>query len=111
MHFSTLILHKPSRYKDTSKRKKVTILIDYGITHNFINYKVAKYLNFFIYPAPKFQVMIADGGTINCLGKFHSIKLNMGEYFFDIPMISNPNEWCRCWIRDPMVTIIGNIGL
>jgi hypothetical protein len=32
--------------------------------------------------------MIADGGTINCSGKCESIKLNMGEYFLDIPMIS-----------------------
>jgi hypothetical protein len=32
--------------------------------------------------------MIADGGTINCSGKCHSIKLNMGEYFLDSPMIS-----------------------
>jgi hypothetical protein len=31
--------------------------------------------------------MIANGGTINCSGKFHSIKLNMGEYFLDSPMI------------------------
>jgi len=32
--------------------------------------------------------MIADGGTINCLGKCHSFKLNMGEYFLDSPTIS-----------------------
>jgi hypothetical protein len=32
--------------------------------------------------------MIADGGTINCSGKCHSIKLNMGDYLLDRPMIS-----------------------
>jgi hypothetical protein len=32
--------------------------------------------------------MIAYGGTINCSGKCHSIKLNMGEYLLDSPMIS-----------------------
>jgi len=32
--------------------------------------------------------MIEDGGTTNCSGKFHSIKLNIGEYFLDGPMIS-----------------------
>jgi hypothetical protein len=31
--------------------------------------------------------MIPDGGTINVSRKFHSVKLNMGEYFLDIPMI------------------------
>jgi hypothetical protein len=51
------------------KKKKVIVLIDSGSTHNFIPYKLAKDLNFFVYPTPEFQVMIADGGTINCLGK------------------------------------------
>jgi hypothetical protein len=32
--------------------------------------------------------MIADGGTINYSEKCHSIKINMGEYFLDSPMIS-----------------------
>jgi carbamoylphosphate synthase small subunit len=48
------------------KKKKVIVLIDYGSTHNFIHYKLAKALNCSIYPMPKFQVMIANGGTINC---------------------------------------------
>jgi hypothetical protein len=51
------------------KKKKVIVLIDSGNTHNFIHYKLAKDLYCFVYPAPEFQVMIADGGTINCSGK------------------------------------------
>jgi hypothetical protein len=43
------------------KKKKVIVLIDYGSTHNFIHYKLAKALNFFVYSTPKFQIMIADG--------------------------------------------------
>jgi hypothetical protein len=70
------------------KNKKVTILIDLGNTHNFINCKLAKDLNCFVYPALEFQVMIVDGGTINCSVKCHSIKLNMGEYFLYSPIIS-----------------------
>jgi hypothetical protein len=62
------------------KRRKVIVLIDYGSTHNFIHYKLAKALNFFIYPTPKFQVMITDGGTINCSGKFHKILLQGNMY-------------------------------
>jgi hypothetical protein len=51
------------------KKKKVILLIDSSSTQNFIHYKLAKALNFFIYLAPEFQVMIADGGTIDCSGK------------------------------------------
>ena len=64
-----LTLLKLSRSKDISKIKKVIVVIDLGSTHNFIHCKVAKDLNCFVYPTLEFQVMIIDGGTINCLGK------------------------------------------
>jgi len=67
--------------------KKVAVLVDYGGTHNFINYKLTKFLKFFIFTTLVFQVMIVDGGAINCFGKCHGIKLNMGEYLFDSLMI------------------------
>jgi hypothetical protein len=72
------------------KKKKVIVLIDSSSAHNFIHYKLPKALNFFVYPAPEFQVMIADGGTINCSGKFNKINLTMGEYVVNIPMITIP---------------------
>jgi hypothetical protein len=68
------------------KKQKVKVLIDSGSTHNFINKKLATRLNCFIYPAPGFQVLIADGGTISCSGKCHSIKISMGDYQLDTPM-------------------------
>jgi hypothetical protein len=61
------------------KKKRVIVLIDSGSTHNFIHYKLAKALNCFVYPAPEFQVMIADGGTINCSRKCNNINLTMGN--------------------------------
>ena len=66
------------------------MLIDYGSTHHFIHCKVAKDLNCFVYLAPKFQVMIVDGGTINCSGKCHNINLTMGEYVLNSPMMAIP---------------------
>jgi hypothetical protein len=39
---------------------------------------------------PKFQVMIAYGGTINCSGKCNKINITMEEYVMNIPMISIP---------------------
>ena len=64
------------------------MLIDYGSTHNFIHYKLSKVLNFFIYLAPKFQVMIVDGGSINFLVKFHKINMTMGKYVLNSPIIA-----------------------
>ena len=34
--------------------------------------------------------MVANGGTINCSRKCHSIKLTMGEYVLNRPIISIP---------------------
>ena len=51
------------------KKKEVIVLIDLGSTYNFIHCKIAKELNFFLYPTPKCQVMVANGGNINFSGK------------------------------------------
>ena len=34
--------------------------------------------------------MVANGGTINCFGKCHNIKISMGEYVLNSPMLSIP---------------------
>ena len=34
--------------------------------------------------------MVTNGGTINFSGKFHNIKLTMGEYVWNSPMLSIP---------------------
>ena len=70
------------------KKKKLIVLIDSISTHNFIHCKVAKELNFFLYPTRECQVMVENGGTINLFGKCHNIKLTMGEHVLNSPMLS-----------------------
>ena len=36
--------------------------------------------------------MVANGGTINFSGKYHNIKLSMGEYVLNSPILSIPME-------------------
>ena len=64
--------------------------MDLGSTHNFIHCKVAKELNYFLYPTPEYQVIMENGGTTNLSGKCHNIKLTMGEYVLNSPMLSIP---------------------
>jgi hypothetical protein len=87
MHWLELAPQTP-KIEGYIEMKKVIVLIDFGSTHNFIRCKLAKILNCFMYPNPDFQVMIADGGTIICLGKCHSIKLTRGEFVLNSPMIA-----------------------
>ena len=72
------------------KKKNLIVLIDSGSTHNFIHYKVENELNCFLYQAPECQDMVANGGTINFSGKFHNIKLTMGEHVLNSPILSIP---------------------
>ena len=72
------------------KKQKVILLIDSGSTHNFIHFKIAKELNFFLYPALEWQVMVPNVGIVNCSRKCHNIKLTMGGYVLNSPMISIP---------------------
>ena len=82
--------HETLNIEGHIKKKKVILFIDLGSTHNFIHCKVAKELNCFLYPTPKCQVMVANGGTMNCSIKCHNIKLTMGEYVLNSPMLSIP---------------------
>jgi len=66
------------------------VLNDSGSTHNFIHCKITNELNCFLYLAPNFQVMVANGGTTNFSGKFHNTKLNMGEYVLNSPILYIP---------------------
>ena len=59
----------------------------FGSTHCFIHCKLAKAPNCFIYLTLEFQLMIAYGGHIIFLGKYHKITLTMGEHILNSPMI------------------------
>ena len=86
------------------------MLIEFGSTHNFIHCKLAKAINCFIYPALEFQVMIADGGTINLSGKYHKITLTMGEYLLNIPMIAIPMGGVDVVVRVQWLQSLGTMA-
>eukprot|EP00253_Pinus_taeda_P021511 PITA_21511 len=92
------------------KKKKAIVLIDSGSTHNFIHCKVAKELNCFLYAALECQVMIANGGTINCSRKCNNIKLSMGEYVLTIPILSIPMGGGDVVLEDQWLQSLGTIA-
>ena len=72
------------------KKKNVIVLIDLGSTHNFIHCKVVKELDLFLYPVLECHLKVNEG-TINFSRKCHNIKLTMGEYVLNCPML--PFQW------------------
>ena len=79
------------KLKGHIKNNIVSILIDTGRTHNFINVNLAKIFNLFVFPLPNMKVMVADGKKIDNVGKCHKVKLQMQECnlesnFFAVPL-------------------------
>jgi len=62
------------KVKGYGKNKKATMLTDFDNTHCFINFKLVKLLNLFIYQAHEYQVIIVYGDTIKFLWYFHSVS-------------------------------------
>jgi hypothetical protein len=50
------------------KNRKVIILVDSGSTHNFIHCRISHEVNCYICVVNKFQIMIANDGSMKCGG-------------------------------------------
>ena len=72
------------------KKTKVTVLIDSGNSHNFIDTNIARQLNIFIHPTFEFQVSILGNKTTSCDGKCHKVELSMNDYKLKSPMYAMP---------------------
>jgi hypothetical protein len=57
------------------KHQKVVILVDSGSTHNFIHRCIAQETHCYIHVVNNFQIMIANGGSMNCGGRYENVRL------------------------------------
>ena len=56
------------------------ILIDSGITHNFIRHNISQETNFSIHVINNFQIMVFDGGSMKYGGRCEIMCLQIGQY-------------------------------
>jgi hypothetical protein len=56
------------RMKGNLKGKDITILVDSGSTHNFVDINLTKQLNLFVYPVKDFMVTTTEGQLIEGVG-------------------------------------------
>ena len=92
------------RVKVLFKNIPLRILIDSCSTHNFIDPRIAKQNDCFIYPCSIFDVMISIEGTLPWKGKFHSVWISIGDYNLHSKMFSLPLGGCDVvlgaqWLR------------
>ena len=62
------------------KNKKVTLLIDGGSTHNFIDEAIVSKLALPVNREKKFQVMVANREKIDCVGQCRALTINIEGY-------------------------------
>lgn len=56
------------------------VLIESGSTHKFFHKRVEEEVHYFFRVVSNFQVLIVDGGTMKCEGRYENIKLQMEDY-------------------------------
>ena len=62
------------------------VLFNSESTHNFIDTRVEKHLNMFIYPTASFQVSILGNKTTPCDRKCHKVELAIKDHKLRSPM-------------------------
>ncbi|KAK8934297.1 hypothetical protein KSP39_PZI014692 [Platanthera zijinensis] len=68
------------RIKGRIGKERVTILIDSGSTHNFINPEVALKTGHPVDRNAAFQVMVADGSKLRCEGALKGVEIQLTGY-------------------------------
>jgi hypothetical protein len=63
------------KLKGSIKNKNITILVDSGSTHNFVDINLAKQLNLFVYPVKDLIVTIVDGQQVKGIGRCHKVSI------------------------------------
>ena len=93
------------------KNTKVTVLVDSGSTHNFIDSRVARKLNIFIYPTASFQVSIPGNKATLYEGKFYKVELSINEYKIRSSMYVMESGGADIVLGAQWLETLGTVGL
>ncbi|XP_061370707.1 uncharacterized protein LOC133313358 [Gastrolobium bilobum] len=63
-------------------KAQLSLLIDSGSTHNFIQGRIAKYLGLDIHQAQGFQVLVGNGEELNCSSMCQQVPLFIADHQF-----------------------------
>jgi hypothetical protein len=93
---------------DYIKHRKVIILVDSGITHNFIQCHIAQETQCYIV-VNNFQIMIANGGSIKCGGNCENVCLQICDYHLKSHMFSINMGGCDIVLGADWLRTLGSI--
>jgi len=69
--------HATPRFHGHVSGSPVQVLVDGGSTDNFVQARVAKFLNLSIEPAPPFSVVVGSGQRLRCDGVVRQVHLSI----------------------------------
>lgn len=72
------------------KKTSITILIDSGSTHNFIQERVAKKLGLKFTPAIAFKVTVGNGEELACASMCPNVTILLGSHSFQVDLYVFP---------------------
>eukprot|EP00253_Pinus_taeda_P034658 PITA_34658 len=93
------------------KHRPVVVLIDSGSTQNFIHQRVVEAVHCFVRAVSKFQVQIADGGTMKCDDRCENVKLQMGDYQLKIHIFAIQMGGCDIVLGAKWIRTLGPITM
>ncbi|KAM1079465.1 hypothetical protein ACFX2B_014021 [Malus domestica] len=74
--------------------QQVTVLLDSGSTHNFVDSRLLKKFAWHTQPTKPFEVIIADGGKVSSSGCYTDAALSIGGYECGVDLYSLPLGGC-----------------
>jgi hypothetical protein len=84
--------------------QKVIILVDSDNIPNFIHHHISQETHCYIHVVKKFQIMIANGGSMKCGGSCENVRLQIGDYHLKSHMFAIDMGGCDIvlgvdWLR------------
>lgn len=81
---------------------KLTILVDGGSMHNFLQICVAKFLGLSSTPMDPLPVMVGNGGVMQCQHRYPQIMISIQGHHFTTDMCWLTIEWHQYSSQSPM---------
>jgi hypothetical protein len=91
------------------KHRKVIILVDSGITHNFIHRCIAQETHCYIHVVNNFQIMIANGGSMKRGRRCENVHLQISDYHLKSHMFSIDMGGCNIVLGEDWLRTLGPI--
>jgi hypothetical protein len=88
---------------------EVMVLIDSGLTHNFISNRLASMLKLPIIPTESFHVRVANREGLTCQGRYNKVRVELQGTEFYLTLFSLPLRGIDLVLRVQWLEMLGSL--